>query len=122
MRRLQNLKKSSTQNLTLLSSVKFLVEDFFKLCGLLRISELYRVICRTRTFLKNFYRVQEKRSPWLSQEILLKVFRKKNGRIKSFPKVSHVKTFTNYEVSFIFLRFYNFRSFSKLFSYISLMY
>ena len=27
--------------LTLLSNVKFYVEDFFKLCGLLRISELY---------------------------------------------------------------------------------
>ena len=32
--------KSSTLSLTLLSSVKFQVEDFFKFCGLLRISKL----------------------------------------------------------------------------------
>ena len=35
------MKKSYTKNLTLLSSV---VEDFFKFCGLLRISELYRMV------------------------------------------------------------------------------
>ena len=35
-----NLKKSSTYNLMLLSSIKFYVEDFFKFCGYLRISEL----------------------------------------------------------------------------------
>ena len=32
--------EKATQNLTLLSNVKFLVEDFFKFCGLLRLSKL----------------------------------------------------------------------------------
>ena len=34
------LRKSSTENLTWLSNVKFQVKDFFELCGLLRKSEL----------------------------------------------------------------------------------
>ena len=33
--------KSSTNNLTLLSRIKFLVVDFYKLCVLFRLSKLY---------------------------------------------------------------------------------
>ena len=41
LRRAQNLKKSSTSNLMLLTNVKLKMDNFFKFCDLFRISELY---------------------------------------------------------------------------------